>query len=239
MKKLVFVLATITLGNIVIAQVKEGTLLFDQKIDMHRRIPAEDAQMKAMLPHYRTNKFQLSFGDGQSFYKMQEAEPDVTDNGGGGGIVMKFGGGNTEYYRNFNTHMEIDKKELAEKSYLIEDSLHSIKWKLADDTKTILGFNCKKATGKTEKGSDIEVWYTEEIPVSSGPEIFSGLPGMILFVDINKGEFVYTATELKKTVDKKELNAPSKGKKMTPSEFAKLQKEILGDQSGPIRIIRN
>ena len=239
MKKLVLIIAAITTGNIVTAQVKEGTLLFDQKIDMHRRIPAEDEQMKAMLPHYRTNKYKLFFGDGQSFYKMQEAEPDVTENTNGGGIVMKFGGANNEFYRNLNTHMEIDKKELAEKDYLIEDSIHSIKWKLADETKTILGFNCRKALGKTERGSDVEAWYTEEIPIASGPDIFSSLPGMILMVDINKGEFVYTATELKKTVDKKELKVPSKGKKLNTTEFAKLQKEILGDQSGPIRITRN
>ena len=239
MKKLSFVLVAFTVGNFVNAQVKEGTILFDQKIDMHRRIPAEDEQMKTMIPHFRTNKYLLVFADGQSFYKMQEAEPDVTETNNGGGIVMKFGGANSEYYRNLGTRKEIDKKELAEKEYVIEDTIRSIKWKLADDTKSILGYTCKKAIGKTERGSEVEAWYSEEIPVASGPDVFCNLPGMILLVDINKGEFVYTATELKKTVNVKDVKAPSKGKKMNAAEFAKLQKEILGDQSGPIRITRN
>ena len=239
MKTYVFFIAMLLIGNTLLAQVKEGTILFEQKIDLHRRIPAEDEQMKAMLPHYRTNKYQLAFGDGQSYYKMQEAEPDVTENHGSGGMVMKFGGANNEYYRNLENHTEVDKRELAEKDYIVQDSLRTIKWKLIDESKTVLGFNCKKATGKTERGSDVEAWYTEEIPVSTGPDIFNGLPGMILLVDINKGEFVYTATEVKKTVEKKELKAPSKGKKLNAAEFAKIQKEILGDQSGPIRITRN
>ena len=238
MKNIICITVLLGSGTLVNAQVKEGTLTFEQKIDLYRRIPEEDEQMKAMLPHYRSNTFMLTFGDGQSIYKMKEAEPDVNETHGGG-VVLKFGSPNTEYYRNFTTHVEVDKKELAEKDYIVQDSLHSIPWKLIDESKVILGFNCKKAIGKTERGNDVEAWYTEEIPVFSGPEIFSSLPGMILLVDINKGEFVYTATHLNKTPDKKDLKAPNKGKKVSSAEFNKLQKEILGDQSGPMKIIRN
>ena len=240
MKKLVLVVTIAIIAQVASAQVKEGTIVYEQKIDLYRRLPADNEQMKAMIPHFRTSKFELSFADGQSYYKMQEVEPDVTETtSGGNNIVMKFGGASTESYRNFNTHMQVEKRQLAEKDYIIEDSLHVIQWKLSDETKTILGYNCKKATGKTERGSELEAWYTEEIPISSGPESFIGLPGMVLLVDINKGEFVYTATQIKKTVDKKELKAPTKGKKITNAEFVKLQKEIMGNNPGGMRIIRN
>jgi GLPGLI family protein len=75
--------------------------------------------------------------------------------------------------------------------------------------------------------------------LSSGPDAFNGLPGMILKVDINKQEFVYLATEISKTVNLKDLKAPTKGKKVTRQDFAKLQKELFGNQSGPVRIVTN
>ena len=239
MKRIMLLAISIMLVGISLAQVNEGTIVFEQKIDMHRRISADDAQMKAMIPHFRSSKFELVFANAQSLYKMLEAEPDVTENTGGGDIVMRFGGANTEYYKNFNMHKQVEKRELAEKAYIIEDTLHTIQWKLGDESKFVLGHNCKQAIGKTERGSDVEAWYTEDITVSSGPEMFTGLPGMVLLADVNKGEFVYTALELKKISGRKQLKAPTGGKKITNAEFVKLQKEIFGDQKGPVRLIRN
>jgi GLPGLI family protein len=238
MKNLLTVLLASFVVQVANAQIKEGKIVFEQKIDLHRRM--QDEQMKAMVPQFRTSKFELNFADNQSMYKMQEEEPDIAENTGNGGIVMRFGGANTEYYRNFATQKQVEKRELGDKDYIIEDSLQHINWKLLDETKTILGYHCKKASGKTERGSDVDTWYTEEIPVSSGPETFHGLPGMILQVDINKEEFVITAVNIEKSADKKELKVPAKGKKITPGEFAVKQKELFGNQSGPVmRVVNN
>lgn len=237
MKKIVFGMIAIALFQGAGAQIKEGKIIYEQKIDMHRRM--QDEQMKAMIPQFRTSKYELNFADNQSIYKIQEEEPDITENTGHGNVMMKFAGANAEYYKNFSTQKQVEKRELADKDYIIEDSLHHISWKLEDDTKTVLGYNCKKASGKTERGSDVIAWYTEEIPMSSGPESFNGLPGMILQVDINKEEFLITAVNLEKTADKKELKVPSKGKKISPTDFAKLQKDLFGNQSGPVIRINN
>jgi len=211
--------------------------MYEQKIDLHRRM--QDEQMKVMVPQFRTSKYELNFADNQSMYKIQEEEPDIAENTSNGGIVMKFGGANSEYYKNFATQKQVEKRELGDKDYIIEDSLHHTTWKLIDTTKTILGYTCKKATGKTERGSDVEAWYTEDIPVSSGPETFSGLPGMILQIDINKEEFVTTAISIEKTGDKKELKEPTKGKKITPEEYAAKMKELFGNQTGPVIKVEN
>jgi GLPGLI family protein len=220
------------------AQIQEGKIVYEEKIDLHRRM--QDEQMKAMVPQFRTSKFELNFADNQSMYTMQEEEPDIAENTDHGGIVMRFAGANTEYYKNFVTQKQVEKRELGDKDYIIEDSLRHINWKLVDETKTILGYHCKKATGKTERGSDVEAWYTEDIPVSSGPETFNGLPGMILQVDINKQEFLITAVSVEKSADKKGLKAPSKGKKITPGDFAAKQKELFGNQTGPVmRVVNN
>ncbi len=239
-KLLILVLAAIGM-QYAGAQVREGKILFEQKIDMHRRIPEDNAQLRAMVPPFRTNKFELSFADSQSVFKAAEEEPDMSENNNNGGMVIRMRGmGNQVFYKNFNTSKQVELRELAEKEYILEDSIRSITWKLTDETEKILGYTCKKATGKTANGNDVEAWYTEEIQLSSGPEFFSGLPGMILKADINKQEIVFTATELQKTVSKKDIKAPSKGKKISKEDFAKLQKELFGDrQGGGVRIVTN
>ena len=149
MKKIFFgVIATVAL-QVTNAQVKEGKIIFEQKIDLHRRM--QDEQMKAMVPQFRTSKFELNFADNQSIYKPQEEEPDITENTDHGRIVMKFGGANNEYYKNFTTQKQVEKRELGDKDYIIEDSIHHTTWKLVDSTKIILGYTCKKATGKNRK----------------------------------------------------------------------------------------
>jgi GLPGLI family protein len=238
MKNLLAVLISIFALQGTNAQLKEGKIVYEQKIDVHRRM--QDEQMKAMVPQFRTSRFDLNFADNQSIYKVQEEEPDITGNNGNGTFLMHFGGATAEYYKNFATQKQVEKRELGDKDYIIEDSIRHLNWKLLDETKVILGYRCKKASGKTERGSDVDAWYTEEIAVSSGPETFSGLPGMILQVDINKDEFVITAVSMEKSADKKELKAPSNGKKITPGDFAAKQKELFGDQSGPVmRVVNN
>jgi len=239
MKKLIAVMIAAVMMQLASAQVKEGKIVFEETVDMHRRIPKENEQMKAMVPQFRTTKFELSFADNKSLYKAAEEEPDLADQQQGGGIVMKFSGSDNIFYKDLTTQTSIEKRNLMEKEFIVEDSIRNISWKLADgETKTIAGHSCKKATGKSPMGADIVAWYAEDILLSSGPAQFGGLPGLILAMDVNNSEFVYTATIISKDVKKSELKAPTKGKKVTPAEFAKIRKELMGD-GGPIKIVTN
>ncbi|MFC0427989.1 GLPGLI family protein [Chryseobacterium scophthalmum] len=67
-------------------------------------------------------------------------------------------------------------------NYLVSDTPPVIKWNLKHkETKKIGKYICKKATA-VFRGTDIEAYYTTEIPVSVGPYKFKGLPGLILEV---------------------------------------------------------
>jgi GLPGLI family protein len=222
------------------AQVKEGKITYEQTVDMYRRIPADNQQMRSMVPQFRTAKFELLFGDNQCLFKAIEEEPDMTEQNNGGVVIRMGGSAENEYYKNFNTKKTVEARELMQEMYLVEDSIRSITWKLEEgETKTILGYTCKKATGKTERGSDIVAWYCEEIPVAGGPEQFNSLPGMILGIDANKGEIVFTAISLDKKADIKKIKAPVKGKKITNADYLAKQKELFGNQPGGVRIVNN
>lgn len=155
-------------------------------------------------------------------------------------LRLCFSGADNIYFKEPNTNKSIEKRDLMEKEFIVEDSIHNVSWKLVDgETKTILGHVCKKATGKSERGLDLVAWYAEDIVLSSGPASFSGLPGLILGLDINNAEITYTAQEIKTEVKKADIKAPTKGKKVTPEEFVKIRKELMGDGNGPVRIVTN
>ncbi|WP_207497085.1 GLPGLI family protein [Aridibaculum aurantiacum] len=240
MKKILIAITAVLCSHTLLAQVKEGTILYERKMDMHRRI--QDEQMKAMMPQFRTSKHQLLFSDSVSIYKavQEEEAPDPFADGGGNRVMFRMSAGEGEQYRNFSNQRFIESRELGAKTYIIEDTIRQQPWKLTDETKTILNYSCKKATRKTERGQEVEAWYTEAIPCPAGPEGFASLPGAILQLNINNDEIVYVATAVSDKVNAKELKEPSKGKKVNRAEFAKLMQEMYGSpgQGGGNRVIR-
>ncbi|MBP2616709.1 GLPGLI family protein [Chryseobacterium jejuense] len=78
-------------------------------------------------------------------------------------------------------------------------------WKLIDEIKTINTINCKKAA-VTYKGRNWTAWYSTEIPLPYGPYKFSGLPGLIIKITDEKGEYDF---ELIKSVPTSELEGKS------------------------------
>lgn len=65
--------------------------------------------------------------------------------------------------------------------YQYSEDLPVQEWELHDDTTTIAGYLCQKATCLF-RGRNYVAWFASEIPVSNGPWKFGGLPGMILKV---------------------------------------------------------
>uniref|UniRef100_UPI0025DA2B51 GLPGLI family protein n=1 Tax=uncultured Chryseobacterium sp. TaxID=259322 RepID=UPI0025DA2B51 len=74
-------------------------------------------------------------------------------------------------------------------------------WKLIDETKVINTLKCKKAE-VTFKGRNWIAWYSPEIPFPYGPMKFSGLPGLIVKITDDKGDFDF---ELVKSVSDSNL----------------------------------
>jgi GLPGLI family protein len=242
-----------------------GTVVYERKINMHRRIT--DEQMKAMIPEWRISKHQLIFSDSVSVYKtLPEAEaPDPFEGGGGRRMVFNMGGGDGGVtFKNFSTSTSLMETDLGDKTYIVEDSIRQQGWKLSDETKTILGIVCKKATTKipgtrggirmqmggapsrpatdTTRPPDVTVvaWYAESLITPVGPENYGNLPGLVLQVDVNNGETVYNAVDIKRTADNKELKEPKKGKRIPVVEFRKKQQDFMANQmqfgGGGIRI---
>ncbi len=271
MKKIIFSLLLITSVSIsAIAQMKEGKISYERKINMHRFIT--DPEMRARIPEFRTDKFELLFTEQASLFRTvvdDEAPDPFANNGGdrGGGPRFMMRMPETSTYTDINAQMQYESRAMFEKTFLVVDSLKQNKWKISGETKTIAKYLCKKATtmvaapqqvrmrfgngprpaedtvAPKPKEVELVVWYTEDIPVSVGPDNYAGLPGAILEVDTDNGSNVIMATEVSTKFPKKELVQPTKGDKMNRAQFQDAMKKIMEDMQrgggmGGIRISR-
>ena len=122
MKKLILllgVLVSLTAANVVFGQ--SGVITYEVKVNLHRRLPPERADMKAMIPEFRTTKEQLFFNGNESLYKplIEDEDEEV----GGGGMRMVIRQPNNEIYLDQATGKIISKQEFMGKNYLIEERL--------------------------------------------------------------------------------------------------------------------
>lgn len=245
-KQMLLTILILTAFPTVYAQIKEGRIVYKRKINMHRRL--EDESMKRMVPEFDSARTELLFSADQSLYRNIKEAEDIRDQAGedhdGVVVHMKFGGGDDQTYKNYTSEKMTQQRELGPKKYLIEDSFPHYTWKMESDTQTIHGYLCKKATTKGRQGNSVTAWFTEDIQCPSGPEEYGGLPGLILRLDINDGELVFSADDIDtQGLDKALVHAPSDGKKITRDAFRKMMEDQFGPGAGggkaTIRIIRN
>jgi len=142
-----------------------------------------------------------------------------------------------EYYYNLKTNEELLAKNTFGKDFLIFNQRNSISWTITKDKKTICNFICYKATATLKvknavnKGAKkkVTVWFTQSIPVSFGPFDYSGLPGLILEVNVtsNYGSILTTANKVDLNVKELKIKAPTKGKKVSLEEYEKISRNLL------------
>ncbi len=231
MKKILILSAFLCSVLTVFGQNAEGTIMFEEKMNLHRRIT--DEAMKARVPEFRSNNMQLVFRGDECIYKAIEEEEDEEANRGGGG-GFRFRRPNVEIYRNYASNKRIELREMGDKKYLIETDMKQPAWKLGTETKKVMGYDCTQATlSDTARKQEIVAWFTMDLPLAAGPQNFGSLPGLILEADINNGEIMLTAKkiELKKVKDNA-IKAPSKGDKVTEEEYKQKRDEMMKRNGG-------
>ncbi len=74
-------------------------------------------------------------------------------------------------------------------NYLIHDNVKKPLWSIdKKSTKTIAGYKCIKATTNF-RGSSVTAYFTPDLPYSTGPFKFYGLPGLILDVRVDNAAY--------------------------------------------------
>lgn len=127
-------------------------------------------------------------------------------------------------YSDFKNKKLTSQKPVFEETFLVQDSLLKIKWKLTPDTRLIAGFDCRKAVGLLNDSIAIFAFYTDEILVSGGPESIQGLPGLILGMGVPRLHATWFATKV--TVNEGNVAVPVPAKRAKKVSYQAMVNEI-------------
>ncbi len=189
-----------------------GKIEFEKRTNQHSELDAEGentwtSEIRKMYPKMITDYYELSFNGERSVYKLAKEnkdnkylgnKPSETD------IVIQ----------DLQKNAVSIQRDVFEQTYLLQDSVRNLEWRITDETRNIAGFDCKKAITKICDSVYVVAFYTDQILVGSGPESFGGLPGMILGLAVPRLSTTWFATKVELIEPTNEQLAPKqKGKK--------------------------
>jgi len=184
----------------------------------------------ALISAFENQTFVLqSDGEATIFFSNKKITKDDNINNN---LARMYSGANNKFYTNSKTHKNIKQTEAYGEHFLIDISENSKNWTLTKDTKNIAGYKCFKAHKIIEqtnyKGEKKEIkttaWFTNNININSGPMGYSGLPGLIL--ELQLANIIYYATHIKHLTKNTDIKAPTKGKEISEKEFEDIGKQI-------------
>jgi GLPGLI family protein len=207
--------------------IMKGKIEFERKMNLHKQVDNDSwgEMMKKSLPQFQTDYFDLYFDNSKTLYKPGREVASVK--------VPEWAAGpafNNVVYNDLESKKFTSQKTVFESSFLIQDSLRKVDWKISADTRTIAGFECRKATTIIMDSIFVVAFFTDQIVPAAGPESFTGLPGMILGLAIPRLNTTWFATKLELIeVKEADLAIPKKGKKTNVADLDNQLKTLTKD----------
>ncbi|WP_199136203.1 GLPGLI family protein [Pedobacter sp. ASV12] len=218
--------------------VTQGVIEYEKKVNMLALITErikkskDDTWGQKILEDYKKNKPQfkilkssLTFLNGKTLFTPVAEE--VMENSW---FDFEQAKQNNVLYTNTLNGTSTVQKKIFEETYLVKDSTRKINWKLTDEIRNIAGYDCRRANAVIMDSIYVVAFYTDEIPVSGGPESFTGLPGMILGLALPKEHITWFATSVSdQPVTEAQLKEPTKGKPTDNKKLSIILKDALKD----------
>ena len=208
------------------SQNREGEITYIERLDMTEKIeemnegmdslkksnPERAAMMSGrtkyieeFMKSFERTETVLYFKNNETTYKEKPAELTESEVNQEANFMMAFKPKADIIYYNKKENKNYIQKDFMGTEFLVKQTVTDYKWKIVMEQKMIKGYPCMKAQ-KEDSLYSVEVWFSSQIPVSSGPKGLYGLPGMIL--------------EAKFIKIKKEGEVKKKGRKMMMQDFA-------------------
>jgi len=239
--KYILLFAVIFISNDLFAQnvhfIHNGVIEYEKRSNMYaiikKKINKETEswygpqfeQYKKNNPQFKVSKSSLSFTRDKSLYKWISPEEPMSNNWLARDMFADL---RNTIATDFNAQTSISQKGVYEETYLVKDSVRRINWKITDETRTIAGFECRRANALIMDSVYVVAYYTNDIAVSGGPESFTGLPGMILGLALPHENMTWFATKVSEVaVPEKDLLPPTKGKPTTNKGLATIVSAAL------------
>jgi len=235
MKNLLTVLL-ITIPIFVLSQNKVGKVFYTEHLKLNIDFgDSMDEEMLKMIPKTRDNQKVLYFNESASLYTTptdEEKEEMIESTSADGSMKTQFVFRMPEekFFRDLENDKTIEKKEIFGKGFLIEKETKALAWKLTGQQKKIGTYACQQAT-YTKDSTIVEAWFSPQVPISAGPRGFDGLPGLVMEVITNDGDFIIRANKIVlEPIDESKLVAPKKGQRVSQEKFDAILEEKMKEQ---------
>jgi GLPGLI family protein len=206
--------------------INSGMIEYEVRVNNHRMFGDGffGEMFKDKMPNFSTTYYKLTFDNNKTIYKYDRLnEKDK--------LPWNNNPEENVWYNDFNTEKRINQKFVFDQTYILEDSLMKMDWKLVpNETREIAGFVCRKAQAIIFDSVYVFAFYTDEITVSGGPMGIHGLPGMIMGITIPRMFTSWIATKLEVNGVKTNIIAPpTKGKKKPADELRQNIEKVSKD----------
>lgn len=209
-----------------------GKIEYEKKMNIHAQLKewSDDdndpwyERVKNQTPRFNTTYFEMMFDTARAIYKPgKEGDPMP------GSFRNRPATDNT-VLTDFTSQKVKAAKNIYEEKFVVQDTMRKLEWKVKDEIRTISNYKCRKAVAKILDSVYVVAFYTEDIPLSGGPEMFGGLPGMILELAIPRLHTTWTATKIESVMPAdKDFAISEKGKKVTEKELYDILVSSLKD----------
>ncbi|KEZ92812.1 GLPGLI family protein [Nonlabens ulvanivorans] len=267
MKKILLLIALVLGATTINAQEMYGEATYMSKVKMdnswmegdREMTPERRKRIEENMKKMTEKTFVLKFNRTESTYKEEVALEAPGQGRGWGGMMGTMMAG--EKYKNINEGMYTEQRDMMGKTFLIQDSLPQLEWKITGESRKIGNYTAMKATATMpsgefdwanfrrrrggnaeeeaaqkkkdsiaqatgdltemfEKPDEIVVtaWFTPEIPVQHGPDVYGGLPGLIL--EVNAGNTTLLCSQITiNPEEREEIKPAKKGDVVTQEEY--------------------
>jgi len=240
-------------------EAQHGTVHYEHTVTSTFNLPDQIGEMKivgmeealAKMPKHHTVREILLFDTSASLLTVTEDDDEqrfastVVKTDAGMEIRMTVTRAGSGLREKINaTYVDLDNgtftqvRSLRGREFLVSGEQVPLSWRLPGEEATVLDYHVLKATAMQDSVT-IEAWYAPEIPFPGGPELYGGLPGMILMLSIDNGKETYTAVEID-LENAPEFEAPDKGRAVTLEEYEQIRNDKLKEleQRRPEREVR-
>lgn len=133
-----------------------------------------------------------------------------------------------DIYTNKKENLKIEERlsNIYHKPIRIQSKFNEWDWQIESDTKTIAGYECRKASIIVFKDTinhrefKVTAWFAPDIPFQFGPLGYGFLPGLILGLENSNGFYFY-ADRIKLQQTTKKIKMPAKGQLIDKATYDK------------------
>jgi len=166
-------------------------------------------------------------------YKRDSILQKAFQGGGGRGSVSR------EQMEGVRTHINysVEKDKVSQKTYFkdrigrdvyVYEEDRPLNWKMSSETTKIGEYKVQKATTDFA-GRKWTAWFTTDLPYQDGPYKFGGLPGLIVKVEDDNGDYSFDLMKNYKIAEIVTLNQFGNTLKVKRADYVKQQEKFKTD----------